>query len=405
MSDLDLAAMEQDIVIVGGGMVGSVLAHALSRDGWRVTVLERATKGHSPSFDHRLTALSDASWRYLDDIGLIDSAADRRAQPICEVRVTDHGHFGMTRITTANNGGVALGRVMGNRALGEAIERARERSGTSGAIHMLQPAGYLGHQLEGTGTAGRIRVDIDYQGSSHTLTARLLIAADGAGSTVRAATEVPVATQAYGQTAIVCTALPARAHHGVAFECFTRGGPLAILPAPDGRVSVVWVNRDEQVSELTHLSDEDFARRLDHLFRHRLGGFSQLTPRHAYPLNLVTAQDLIEDRLVILGNAAHALHPVAGQGFNLCLRDVRDLAVHLRADRGEFVDPGDPARLAAYAEQRRSDYRRTIGLTDRLVRGFSLDLPGLGMVRGAILSAFDGLVPAKNRLVRLTRGL
>lgn len=405
MTDVTIDSLEQDIIIVGGGMVGGVLAHALSRDGWRVTVLERAPKGHSPSFDHRLTALSDASWRYLDDLDLIDEAAERRAQPICEVRVTDHGHFGMTRITMANNGGVALGRVMGNRALGEAIERARGRTNTRGAIQLLQPAGYLSHAVVADGTSTRVRVDIDYHGRTHTLNARLLIAADGAGSTVRSASDVPVETQAYGQTAIVCTALPARPHRGVAFECFTRGGPLAVLPAPDGRVSVVWVNRDEAVAELMALDDADFAQRLDTLFRHRLGGFSQLTARHAYPLNLVTAQDLIDDRLVILGNAAHALHPVAGQGFNLCLRDVRDLAAHLRADLGAPVDPGDPGRLAGYAAQRRGDYQRTIGLTDRLVRGFSLDLPGMGVVRGAVLSVFDALLPAKNRLVRLTRGL
>ena len=405
MTDVNIDTLEQDIIIVGGGMVGGVLAHALSLDGWRVTVLERAPKGHSPSFDHRLTALSDASWRYLDALDLIDEQAEHRAQAICEVRVTDLGHFGMTRITMANNGGIPLGRVMGNRALGDAIERGRPQAERNGAVQLMQPAQYVAHTVLESGAAGRVQAEVDYHGQVHTLTARLLIAADGAGSTVRAASAVSVETQAYGQTAIVYTALPARAHHGVAFESFTRGGPLAVLPAPDGRVSVVWVNRDEDVTELMALSDEAFSERLDRLFRHRQGGFSHLTPRHRYPLNLVTAQDLINDRLVILGNAAHALHPVAGQGFNLCLRDVRDLTAHLRADLGAAVDPGDPARLAAYAEQRSGDYRRTIGLTDRLVRGFSLDLPGLGIVRGAVLSAFDGLIPAKNRLVRLTRGL
>lgn len=416
-------ALNSDIVIVGGGMVGGVLAHALSRDGWRVTVLESAPKGHSPSFDHRLTALSDASWQYLDALDLIDTPAERAAQPICEVRVTDQGHFGMTRITMANNGGIPLGRVMANRALGDALDRVRhahppaddEAAATdlgTGAVHYLQPARYVSHEGHvgpsghppGDQAPGHVDVTVDYHGQLHTLTARLLIAADGAQSTVRAAQAVPVDRQAYGQTALVCTARPARPHQGTAFECFTRGGPLAVLPAPEGRVSVVWVNRDEAATELMALDDTEFARRLDHEFRHRLGGFSDLTARHAYPLNLVTAQDVIDDRLVILGNAAHALHPVAGQGFNLCLRDVRDLTAQLRADRGGTVDPGDPARLAAYASQRQGDYRRTIALTDRLVRGFSLDLPGLGALRGAVLSIFDGLTPAKNRLVRLTRG-
>ncbi|OZB76411.1 MAG: hypothetical protein B7X29_09630, partial [Halothiobacillus sp. 13-55-115] len=367
---------KQDIIIVGGGMVGGVLAHTLKLDGWRVTVLEGAPEGASSSFDARLTALSDASWRYFDALGLIDEATARAAQAIEEVRVVDSGHFGMTRITKANNQGVALGQVIGNRAIAAAIERAEKEDCLTGngTVQRLQPARYTHHNVINDGAG--VEVQFEYHGAAHTLEARLLIAADGAYSSVRAAIQKPVEKSEYGQTAIVCTAKPARAHHGTAFECFTRGGPLAVLPAPAGRVSLVWVNRDEDVSELMALEPEAYAKRLDELFRHRLGGFTELTPRQAYPLNLITLQELVDERLVILGNAAHALHPVAGQGFNLCLRDVRDLTAALRADRGEPVDPGDSVRLKRYAQERVDDYRRTIGLTDRLVRGFSLDLPG-----------------------------
>ncbi|OZB37558.1 MULTISPECIES: FAD-dependent monooxygenase [Pseudomonadota] len=392
---------KQDIIIVGGGMVGGVLAHALKLDGWRVTVLEGAPEGASSSFDARLTALSDASWRYFDALGLIDEATARAAQAIEEVRVVDSGHFGMTRITKANNQGVALGQVIGNRAIGAAIERAEKEDFINGTLQRLQPARYTHHKVINDG----VEVQFEYHGAAHTLQARLLVAADGAYSSVRAAIKKPVKKSEYGQTAIVCTAKPARAHHGTAFECFTRGGPLAVLPAPAGRVSLVWVNRDEDVSELMALESDAYAKRLDELFRHRLRGFTELTPRQAYPLNLITLQELVDERLVILGNAAHALHPVAGQGFNLCLRDVRDLTAALRADRGEPVDPGDPVRLKRYAQERVDDYRRTINLTDRLVRGFSLDLPGAGIVRGALLSLSDGIFPFKNRLVRLTRGI
>lgn len=396
---------KQDIIIVGGGMVGGVLAHALKLDGWRVTVLEGAPEGASSSFDARLTALSDASWRYFDALGLIDEATARAAQAIEEVRVVDSGHFGMTRITKANNQGVALGQVIGNRAIAAAIERAEKEDCITGngTVQRLQPARYTHHNVINDGAG--VEVQFEYHGEAHSLKARLLIAADGAYSSVRAAIQKPVEKSEYGQTAIVCTAKPARAHHGTAFECFTRGGPLAVLPAPAGRVSLVWVNRDEDVSELMALEPEAYAKRLNELFRHRLGGFTELTPRQAYPLNLITLQELVDERLVILGNAAHALHPVAGQGFNLCLRDVRDLKAALRAERGEPVDPGDPVRLKRYAQERVDDYRRTIGLTDRLVRGFSLDLPGAGIVRGALLSLSDGIFPFKNRLVRLTRGI
>ncbi|MHB8920605.1 MAG: FAD-dependent monooxygenase [Halothiobacillus sp.] len=409
MTTAPIDRSEQDIIIVGGGMVGGVLAHALRREGWRVTILEGAAHGTSSSFDHRLTALSDASWRYFDALDLIDETTARSAQAIEEVRVVDAGHFGMTRITRANNEGVALGQVIANRAIGAAIERAEMEyaehttaPSAVGTVQRLQPARYISHHTLAT---GKVEVHFDFHGESHALSARLLVAADGAESSVRSASQKSVETVHYGQTAIVCTAKPAKAHQGTAFECFTRGGPLAILPAPAGRVSLVWVNRDKEVAQLMALDNPAYAARLDALFRHRLGGFSELTPRHAYPLNLITLTELVGDRLVILGNAAHALHPVAGQGFNLCLRDVRDLAAVLRGDRGEAVDPGDTQRLRRYADERTDDYRRTIGLTDRLVRGFSLDIPGAGVLRGALLSLTDGMAPIKNRLVRLTRGI
>lgn len=397
---------EQDIIIVGGGMVGGVLAHALQCEGWRVTILEGAEAGASMSFDHRLTALSDASWRYFDALNLLDETTVRAAQAIEEVRVVNATNFGMTRITRANNEGIALGQVIANRAIGAAILRAEQAHHASvrnqGAVQRVQPARYINHQPQANGT---VQVMFDFHGQTQQLSARLIIAADGAASSVRAASKKSIDTKAYGQTALVCTAKPAQPHRGVAFECFTKSGPLAVLPAPAGRVSLVWVNRDADITALMALDEAAYATQLDAVFRHRLGGFSELTPRAAYPLSLITLDDLTAERLVILGNAAHALHPVAGQGFNLCLRDVRDLVAALRSDRGEAVDPGDAQRLRHYVEGRLDDYRRTIGLTDQLVRGFSLDIPGAGAVRGALLSLTDGLAPIKNRLVRLTRGV
>ncbi|WP_407276577.1 FAD-dependent monooxygenase [Halothiobacillus sp. DCM-1] len=396
------SAPSTDILIVGGGMVGGVLAHALVQAGWRVTVLEGAAPGESPSFDARLTALSEASWRYLDALGLVDASTAAHAQAIEEVRVVDAGHFGMTRITRANNHGVALGEVIANRQIEQALIQAR-RALPPGALDWRQPARYLGHALAADGQSVCVRFLQD--GIEQQQSTRLLVAADGAHSPVRAQTGATVQHQPYGQTAIVCTARPERPHQGTGFECFTRGGPLAVLPAPAGRVSLVWVNRDEDIPALMALSDEAYAARLNQLFRARLGRLTELTARSAYPLNLVTVQELTAPRLVILGNAAHALHPVAGQGFNLCLRDVRDLVDSLRADRGVPVDPGAAERLSHYTALRAADYRRTIGLTDRLVKGFSLDLPGAGLLRGALLSALDGVRPIKNRLVRLTRGI
>ncbi|MFI9651102.1 FAD-dependent monooxygenase [Guyparkeria halopsychrophila] len=396
-------AFDTDVMIVGGGMVGGVLARALAADGWSVEVIEPRRPDESASFDRRLTAVADAGWQYLDTLGLIDAPLAAAAERIREVRVFDRGHFGLSRITARSAGVEALGYVMPNRALGERLESLLAGPPTGeGEIRYHRPARYERHHTDADGVTVEIRHDDE---GLVTRRARLVVAADGADSAVREQAEMDVSRREYGQVATVATAMPARPHGGVAFECFTTGGPLAVLPAAGGRVSLVWVARRDEAERLGGLDDAAFAQAVDATFGHRLGGFSAPTPRAQYPLNLVTANEPVADRLVVLGNAAHALHPVAGQGFNLCLRDIRDLARVLRADRGAAVDPGDPARLAHYRALRLADYRRTIGLTDGLVRGFSLDLPGLGHLRGGTLSLFDGLLPLKNRLVRATRGI
>ena len=395
---------DTDVMIVGGGMVGGVLARALAADGWNVEVIEPRPPGQSGSFDRRLTAVADAGWQYLDALGLVDAPLAAAAECIREVRVFDRGHFGLTRITARSAGVEALGYVMPNRALGERLEALREHPpAEAGRVTYRRPARYTHHQSDADGVTVTLVEGTDEQ--RITRRARLVVAADGADSAVREQADMAVQRREYEQVATVATAMPARPHGGVAFECFTTGGPLAVLPAADGWVSLVWVARREEAARLVDLDDTAFARAVDEAFGHRLGGFSAPSPRAQYPLSLVTAAEPVADRLVVLGNAAHALHPVAGQGFNLCLRDIRDLARVLRADRGAAVDPGDPERLAHYRSLRMADYRRTIGLTDGLVRGFSLDLPGLGHLRGGTLSLFDGLLPLKNRLVRATRGI
>ncbi|KTG16463.1 MULTISPECIES: FAD-dependent monooxygenase [unclassified Guyparkeria] len=402
--EVSQAGFDTDVMIVGGGMVGGVLARALAVDGWCVEVVEPRPAGQSASFDRRLTAVADAGWQYLDTLGLVDASMAAAAERIREVRVFDRGHFGLTRITARSAGVEALGYVMPNRALGDRLEALQQQPPEEpGQVTYRRPARYTHHDTDADGVTVTLLEGPDEE--RVTRRARLVVAADGAESAVREQADMTVRRREYEQVATVATAMPGRAHDGVAFECFTTGGPLAVLPAADGRVSLVWVARRGEAERLGELDDAAFAGAVDEAFGHRLGGFSAVSPRAQYPLSLVTADEPVDDRLVVLGNAAHALHPVAGQGFNLCLRDIRDLARVLRADRGAAVDPGDPERLARYRSLRMADYRRTIGLTDGLVRGFSLDLPGLGHLRGGTLSLFDGLLPLKNRLVRATRGI
>ena len=402
--EISQAGFDTDVVIVGGGMVGGVLARALAADGWHVEVIEPREPDDSASFDRRLTAVADAGWQYLDTLGLVDASLAAAAERIREVRVFDRGHFGLTRITARSAGVEALGYVMPNRALGERLEALREQPPAElGRVTYRRPARYAHHRSDADGATVTL---LEGPGEQRTtLRARLVVAADGAESAVREQAEMAVQRREYEQVATVATDMPARSLGGVALGCCTTGGRMAFRRAGEGGVSLVWVARREEAARLAELVDDAFARAADEAFGHRLGGFSAVSPRAQYPLSLVTATEPVVDRLVVLGNAAHALHPVAGQGFNLCLRDIRDLARMLRADRGAAVDPGDPERLARYRSLRMGDYRRTIGLTDGLVRGFSLDLPGLGHLRGGTLSLFDGLLPLKNRLVRATRGI
>ncbi|HER35374.1 MAG TPA: 2-octaprenyl-6-methoxyphenyl hydroxylase, partial [Halothiobacillaceae bacterium] len=230
---------DTDVMIVGGGMVGGVLARALAADGWSVEVVEPRRPDESASFDRRLTAVADAGWQYLDTVGLVDAPLAAAAERIREVRVFDRGHFGLTRITARSAGVEALGYVMPNRALGERLESLlTEPPAGEGSVRYHRPARYRQHATDADGVSVEIHRD---KCETFTRRARLVVAADGAASAVRERADMAVTHREYDQVATVATAMPARAHGGVAYECFTTGGPLAVLPAAGGRVSLVWV--------------------------------------------------------------------------------------------------------------------------------------------------------------------
>jgi 2-octaprenyl-6-methoxyphenol hydroxylase len=247
-------------------------------------------------------------------------------------------------------------------------------------------------------------VEIEQDGVMSTLSARLVVAADGADSLLREQFGIEKLESDYHQTAIITNITPQLPHNQVAYERFTDSGPLALLPMTEHRCAVVWTVATEDAEAVMGLSDSEFLARLQERFGFRLGRLEQVGRRQAWPLRLVRARQSTGPRLALVGNAVHTLHPIAGQGFNLGARDVAVLAEIVVDAVRNGLDPGADAVLECYARWRSADHRRVTVFTDGLARIFTLPLPALGPVRGAGMLALDLLPPAKRLLTRMTMG-
>lgn len=387
-----------DLIIIGGGLVGGSLACALADSGLQIAVLE-ASAAHAPdhpSYDERVIALSLGSARIFDGMGLWPAIAPA-AEPIRLIHVSERGRFGFARLRAAEEGVPALGYVAPARAMGAAIEA---RLG-GGAVTMLRPGRLIGlHTGE-----DHIRLEVSVAGQSRLLETRLLVAADGGDSAVRKRLGLPVRERGYGHDAIITTVTPDAPQPGTAYERFTDSGPLAMLPMTEGRWSVVWTARTEDTPGLLALDDAAFLARLHQRFGYRLGRLTRPGRRVAYPLRLMLARQLTRPRLVLIGNAAHTLHPVAGQGFNLGLRDVAELAELLRLARRTGQDPGAPALLEDYRRRRGPDQATVAALTDTLARLFVNPLAPVRAARDLGLVGLGLLPPARHLLARRFMGL
>lgn len=390
---------EYDLVIVGGGLVGGSLACALSGCGLRIAVVEAvpAAAEHQPSYDERVIALSWGSRRILDAIGVWPDIAPE-AEPILQVHVSDRGHCGFTRLGPEDAGVEALGYVVPARAMGVAI---RSALALSTDVELLCPARLLDHRLVADG----IELEVQCGGERLRLRAALLVAADGGDSAVRGRLDLETREERYDQDAVITTVSPDRPRVGVAFERFTDTGPLALLPMTGGRYSVVWTCHRDETSALLALSDDAFLARLQTRFGYRLGRFMQIAPRRAYPLKLVLTRNPVQPRVVLIGNAAHTLHPVAGQGFNLGLRDVAALAEVVAQSARAGADLGGPATLSDYRGWRGSDQPSTARLTDLLARVFVNPWAPLRFARNAAMLGLDLIPPARHRVAQRFMGV
>jgi 2-octaprenyl-6-methoxyphenol hydroxylase len=388
-----------DVAIVGGGMVGATLGVALAPLNLRVAIIEAIPHNAAaqPSFDERTTALSNGSRRILETMG-VWPALSALATPIAKIHVSEQGRFGFARIDAAEQGLSAMGYVVANRDLGSALW---SRLSKSAGLEVYCPA----EVSQVTAHQQSVTVEIVQKGAKTTIDARLIVAADGAQSAVRGAFGVDAEIRDYEQTAIITTVLPQRFHDNVAYERFTPSGPMALLPLDGGRCTLVLTLNREAAQSVMAWSDQEFLAEVQRRFGFRLGRFLQVGRRVPYPLSLTRAMRTSAGRCVIIGNAAQGLHPVAGMGFNLGLRDVASLA-ELIAERAGLpdADPGSPELLAEYDAWRASDRGGVIAFTDGLVRMFSNPLASVRRLRNLGLLAFDLLPPAKAALSRLSTG-
>ncbi|HWL63476.1 MAG TPA: 2-octaprenyl-6-methoxyphenyl hydroxylase [Steroidobacteraceae bacterium] len=394
-----------DIAIVGGGLAGASLAAALRELPFSIALVEAFAPDSAaqPSFDERTTALGNASRRIFEALGVWPRLA-AEAAPIAAIHVSDAGRYGFARLDAASLGQQALGYVVPNRVLG------RELWG------MLRTAPRIAAFMPARVTALQVQEDaaliaLEQGGQSRSLRARLVVAADGAQSMVRTVAGLAASVDDYAQVAVVAALRTDQPNDGVAYERFTSAGPMALLPLAAlphvGRTgacwrTLVWAASPEQAAALMQLPDAQFLARWQEAFGWRAGRALQLGSRGRYPLALTQSQGTVAPRIVLLGNAAQSLHPVAGQGFNLALRDVAELAEVL-ACAGEG-DPGAAALLAEYAARRQQDRSGVIGFTDALVRVFGNAHPAVVAARDAGLLLFDLLPPAKRALARVSLG-
>lgn len=400
-----------DIAIVGGGMVGASLAAALAPLPIRIAVLEAwpVSSDSQPSYDDRCTAVAEGSRRIFAAIGCWD-AIQSSATPIERIHVSDRGQFGFTRLDCRDYGMPALGYVVENRSLGAALWKLLESRGN---VSIISPAKVASVDL------GEESVTLNLEGDGcdgDAIHASLVVGADGARSMIRTALELGESVWEYGQEAVIANISTSVHHDNEAFERFTETGPLALLPMARARCSLVWTLDRETAAIVTDLDEEAFLGRLQETFGFRLGRFVRAGQRVRYPLRLVRAKRQAAARVLLIGNAAHAIHPVAGQGFNLGLRDVAALADVIADAVATGVDPGSAQTRDAYINWRKGDQRRVAAITDSLVRLFTnplapvkalrrLGLIGLDLAPGPKAMFARQAMGLGGRLPRLARGI
>ncbi len=388
-----------DLIIVGSGMAGASLAIALSGKGLNMALVEAAVPEVSsvPNYDDRAIALAWGSSRVFDSLGVWQDIRSH-AEPIVDIHVSERGGFGFTRLQSSRESVPALGYVVTARKLGTVLLDTLKKCKD---VALIAPARVT--SVRNSDQQAGISI---LQGDEHIdLTTSLLVAADGGESFIREQLQIPTRRWDYAQHAIVANITPSKPHQGVAFERFTEQGPVALLPMSEGRCALVYTVQNEELDAIQALTDEQFLARVQQRFGWRLGRFTQVGKRSAYPLSHIRALETVRQRVAIVGNAAHTLHPIAGQGFNLGIRDVAALAeVVLDAHQNE-LDIGSDAVLQRYQQWRSKDQQWVGIATDSLVRLFGNPLKPVRVARNLGLLALDAIPGARHQLARAAMGI
>ncbi|MDC4413843.1 FAD-dependent monooxygenase [Acinetobacter baumannii] len=400
--------MQQQVIIVGGGMVGLSLSLMLAKANIAIKLLEAVkypnyddqnVAPYHSSFDARNTALSRRSVQIYQKLGLWD-ALQQHATPILQVHITEQGSFGKARLIAEQEKVESFGQVIENAWLGRVLLTQVRQQPLIELIDGVQVTAL-------TQDAEQVHIEAQRGDEVLKLESKLLIAADGRDSFCRQAIGVGVDVHDYDQVAIVTTVQTSKPHEHVGFERFSALGPLALLPLPgEYRRSVVWpVKKGTEGEWLGEENDQHFLDALQKTYGDRAGKFEKTGKRFSYPLSQVLAHKQAVGRVILMGNAAHTIHPVAGQGFNLCLRDADVLLRYLVNQLSTSDDIGNPDNLLAYEQARLSDQQRVIKFCDTVVRGFSNQNPLLKLIRNTGLIAFDVIPGVKPLVANYAMGL
>lgn len=386
------------VIIVGGGMAGATLALAISeltQGSLPVHLVEATTpdSAEHPGFDARAIALAAGTCQQLARVGIWSHIANY-ATPITRVHVSDRGHAGFVTLSAEDYRIAALGQVVELHDVGKTLFRLLQKA-PGVTLHCPERVSSF------TRDEQQVSVVLD---SGKVITGSLLVAADGSRSALGAQCGVSWQQTPYHQAAVIANVTTAVAHQGRAFERFTSHGPLAMLPMSQGRCSLVWCHPLDKQEQVLGWSDEKFCHELQKAFGWRLGSIVHAGTRSAYPLSLTTASSAISHRTVLVGNAAQTLHPIAGQGFNLGMRDVMSLAETVTEAWRAQRDVGGYAVLTGYRDRRHADKLATIGVTDGLVHLFANRWAPLVVGRNVGLMAMELFTPARDALAQRTLG-
>jgi len=409
----DVTENHFDLIIIGGGLAGASLACALKdvqlSPALKIAVVEAhpLNTDSQPSYDDRTVALSYGSRCIFDSMGLW-SSLEPLAEAIETIHISDRGHFGVTRLTREQEGVEALGYVLENRSIGQQLYTALfdensdvQKDRLASNISLFCPAELTALKQD----EHQVSIEIIVDGAAKLLTGKLLVAADGNNSQVLQLLNIGSSRKSYDQVALITNVTPGKKHNNVAYERFTDSGPLAFLPMTDNRCSVVWTLSQEQAEYLYALDEADFLQQLQQRFGYRLGQIKKVGKRHIYPLFLQSASQMVHGRVAVIGNAAHSVHPVAGQGFNLALRDVALLSELIVEARRSTGDIGQQAMLQNYASLRQQDIQKVYRFTDALVKTFSNAITPLAHMRSLSLFMVDVLPGIKHQLATQSMGL